>query len=121
MSEKAALFHNSEIAEKIMKMNDPIHMKRAAYSKMIKGYNHDDWLQAAPKVLHKGLTAKFSQNPPLKQYLESTKPHKLGEATDDAFWGIGMKLGHPHVHKFDQWKKNLMGSTLQEVRNELCD
>ena len=57
MSEKGALFHNSEIAEKIMKMNYPIHIKMAAYSKMIKGYTHDDWLQAAPKILHKGLIA----------------------------------------------------------------
>jgi ribA/ribD-fused uncharacterized protein len=119
MSEKAALFHNSEIAEDIMKMSDPVQMKRAAHWKLIKGFNDHTWHNTAPDILKRALHAKFAQNKPLLDFLISTRQATLGEACDDPFWGVGMRLGNPNVCRATLWKNNLMGKTLQTIRTEL--
>jgi ribA/ribD-fused uncharacterized protein len=95
-------------------------MKREAHWKQIKGYNDKTWKQEAPKILHRALYAKFSQNAGLLQFLSSTTPNKLGEATDDPYWGIGSRLGDPKAFQVASWKTNTMGETLEMVRNELC-
>jgi len=118
MSEKVALYQIGELSEKIMKMKNPVDMKRAAHWKNIKNYDDAMWKETAPKILMKGLTAKFLQNPDLLHYLRSTAPCKLGEASEDPFWGIGMRIGNPEAYKVALWKNNVMGQTLGLVRDQ---
>ena len=119
MTQKAALFNAMPIYLNIMTMTDPVDMKRAAHGKNIQGYNQEAWHNAAPNILQKALLAKYTQNVHLHHFLLSTDKYKLGEATDDPFWGIGMRLGNPNVHKTSLWKDNLMGQTSEYVRQHL--
>ena len=119
MVEKATLFKNKELVSKIMKMDNPVEMKRAGYWKNIDGYIHDNWLQSAPGILEKALHAKFTQNDNLLNFLLSTGSDILGEATDNPFWGIGMRVNDPKAHSVALWKNNLMGKTLTQLRDGL--
>ena len=76
-------------------------------------YNDDKWKNAAPALLEQALLAKFSQNRALLQFLLSTGQSTLGEASEGAFWGIGMRIDNPNVFNVATWKDNTMGRMLE--------
>ena len=74
-----------------------------------------DWESVKVDVMHKALTAKFSQHNDLRSLLLGTGESRLVEHTDnDAYWGDGG----------DGKGRNMLGRLLMRVRMELrgaCD
>lgn len=61
------------------------------------------------------------QNEHLADFLITTQPLELGEASKNATWGIGFSLDSPDVYDASKWNPhgNLLGKTLVKVREEL--
>ena len=95
MAEKARVFGDDDIRQKMLASNDP---------KEIKGNLH-----------------KFRQNPELCQFLLDTGEKILVEASPyDTIWGIGMQESEAGVDNPENWKgTNFLGFALMEVRGIL--
>lgn len=67
-----------------------------------------DWKDQREAIMKKAVTAKFDQNPGLKQMLLDTYPRPLiFDDTNDAFWGVGRtRMG-----------QNKLGNILLDYRN----
>ena len=119
MEQKALLFDNIDIAQKIMETDDPSAHK--ALGREITGFIEDKWnLHKYQFVLNANL-AKFSQNQPLKDFILSTGSKILVEASPyDKIWGIGMSASDKNVSNPSFWQgQNLLGIALMEVREIL--
>lgn len=83
--------------------------------------NTDKWEQILDEVVISGLTAKFTQNPELAQFLIDTSPKTLGEASLNKRWGIGLPLNSPDALDTSKWVEggNLLGKKLTQVRDNL--
>lgn len=80
--------------------------------------NTDKWEEILEEVVTDGLTAKFSQNPELAQFLVDTFLKALGEASLNKRWGIGLPLNNPEALDPSKWVEggNLLGRKLTQVR-----
>jgi len=119
MAQKAELFKDNEVLEKILQAKSPAEAKKSG--REVKNYNENLWLAARYDIVKQGNYHKFSQNPELKTFLLSTKDRVLVEASPvDAIWGIGMAGDHKDVLDPEKWQGlNLLGFALMEVRDEL--
>ena len=119
MAQKAELFKDNEVLEKILQAKSPAEAKKLG--REVKNYNENLWLAARYDIVKQGNYHKFSQNPELKTFLLSTKDRVLVEASPvDAIWGIGMAGDHKDVLDPEKWQGlNLLGLALMEVRDEL--
>jgi len=119
MAQKAELFKDNEVLEKILQAKSPAEAKKLG--REVKNYNENLWLAARYDIVKQGNYHKFSQNPELKTFLLSTKDRVLVEASPvDAIWGIGMAGDHKDVLDPEKWQGlNLLGFALMEVRDEL--
>lgn len=108
-----------DLANQAMRSQDPADAKRVM--NILKQSNTEtEWAEQRKDILFSGLMAKFSQNDYLMKYLLESEQRKLGEASTDTTWGIGMSLTHKSVLDPSKWVgKNLLGTTLMEVRQEL--
>ena len=68
MYNKAILFEDAEIAEKIMKNPDPKTCK--ALGRKVKGFDNVLWNSMCMKIVTEGLLQKFEQNPELKEIFQ---------------------------------------------------
>ena len=114
MYKKAKLFKDNTTADKVMQASDPVAQK--GLGRDITGYEDKKWKEDAPKILEEGLEAKFSQDKYCKDFLLNTGDKNIGEASEDKFWGIGLKLRDSHVFDESKWGKNVMGVALKKVR-----
>jgi ribA/ribD-fused uncharacterized protein len=116
---KAMFFKQEDIAKEIMKTEDP--RKQKQLGRKVKPFDQPSWHQAAPDIVVKGLTAKFSQNQDLLQILKDTGKNILVEcAPNDKFFGIGLGLYHRNRTNEDRWQgQNIMGKALMIVRRRL--
>lgn len=119
MAEKARLFKDNEILEKIMKSTHPKQMKD--FGRKVKNFDEDLWCEKRYSIVVKGNYAKFSQNEELKQFLNNTNERVLVEASPyDKIWGIGMSADDHNIENPLMWKgRNLLGFALMEVRDQL--
>ena len=119
MAQKAELFKDNEVLEKILQAKSPAEAKKLG--REVKNYNENLWLAARYDIVKQGNYHKFSQNPELKTFLLNTKDRVLVEASPvDAIWGIGMAGDHKDVLDPEKWQGlNLLGFALMEVRDEL--
>ena len=119
MAQKAELFKDNEVLEKILQAKSPAEAKKLG--REVKNYNENLWLAARYDIVKQGNYHKFSQNPELKTFLLNTKDRVLVEASPvDAIWGIGMAGDHKDVLDPEKWQGlNLLGLALMEVRDEL--
>ena len=119
MSQKALVFGDNEIYEKIMQSADPAVYK--ALGRKIKNFDENIWNTKKTDIVIKGNTAKFSQNQNLKEFLLSTNEKILVEASPyDRIWGIGMSANTENIQNPYIWKgKNLLGFCLMETRDIL--
>lgn len=117
---KAKLFGDDELAEEVLKMDNPGKMK--AKGRAVKGYKADQWKTEQLRIMKQGLTLKFDQNSKLKDMLRETKNKTLVEASQhDRFWGAGLSLFSPKLANPSVWPgKNKLGQLLVQVRLELC-
>lgn len=121
MAEKAKLFGDEEIREKILNSEDPRIIK--AFGRKVSNFNQKIWDENKFKIVVRGNFLKFSQNPSLKSKLLATKGTKMVEASPlDAIWGIGLDVKAALSKDPETWPgQNLLGKALDEVRDHLLD
>lgn len=119
MYKKAVLFHDMEIASKIIQTSDVAEIKRLG--RAVSRYDENYWNGVRQIVVYQGLMAKFSQNEKLKNLLLSTGDSILAEcAVKDRIWGIGVSMKDADRLDKAKWKgQNLLGYALMLVREKL--
>jgi ribA/ribD-fused uncharacterized protein len=119
MYQKAFLFGDSDIAERILETNDVSIIKYLGRS--VKGYNDAVWSGMRQVIVYKGLLEKFRRNGDLKRKLLATGNDILAEcAVKDIIWGIGLSMNDERRFDMNEWRgQNLLGFTLMCVRAEL--
>lgn len=119
MAEKARLFGDEEILERIMNASDPSTQK--SLGRMVKGFDKDVWEANCREIVYRANLAKFTQHEMLKSRLFSTGKTIIVEASKyDTVWGIGMTDSHPDVCDPTKWKgTNWLGEAIMRVRDEV--
>lgn len=116
MAEKARLFKDMEVLEKILHCKTPKEAK--SWGRKVKHFKEDVWVANRMRIVCNGNYLKFSQHEDLRTYLEQTGDRVLVEASPyDTIWGIGMKSDHKNATNPEKWRGlNLLGYALMEVR-----
>jgi ribA/ribD-fused uncharacterized protein len=119
MAEKARLFGDTEICQRILDTDSPRSHK--ALGRTVRGFVEKVWNQNREDIVYRGNIAKFSQNPDMLTQLLSTGDRVLVEASPlDRIWGIGLRGDDPRASDPSQWAGlNLLGEVLMRVRSEL--
>ncbi|PUA29532.1 MAG: hypothetical protein B0W54_02815 [Cellvibrio sp. 79] len=119
MAEKAKLFGDSDIHQKIIEAATPDEAK--SLGRKVKGFVSDIWDEKRFDIVVKGNLAKFSQNEALKNYLLSTGSKILVEASPvDSIWGIGLAEADERAKSPALWQGlNLLGFALMQARDNL--
>lgn len=119
MAEKARLFNDSEMLNKILMASTPNQAK--TLGRRVKSFDAKLWDEHKYEFVKQGNLLKFSQNESLKDFLLSTNDKVLIEASPyDRIWGIGMLESDQRAENPLLWDgENLLGFALMEVRDEL--
>ena len=119
MAEKARLFGNDEVRQRIIAAKHPAEAKRLG--REVVGFDPQVWDAQKYDLVTVGNYQKFSQHPKLKEYLLGTGSRVLVEASPvDAIWGTGLAIDHPDAMQPTKWPgQNLLGFALMEVRDQL--
>lgn len=119
MAQKAKVFHDNEIYEKIMSENSPSKYK--ALGRQVKNFDPATWDEVKYDIVLKGCMAKFEQNSELRDHLLSTGNSVLIEASpSDCIWGVGLAIDDFNVKDPTMWRgTNLLGFALMETRDYL--
>lgn len=91
-----------------------------ALQSKIKGLDLNRFNEKAEAVARQGLYYKFLQNQVLIPMLLKTSPFVLVWASTDPILGIGMTEQQARVTPVNQWGRNLLGTLLMEVRQNLA-
>jgi len=121
MAEKARLFGNDVLRERIIACSSPGEAK--ALGRMVENFDEQTWVMRRQSIVLTGSTQKFTQNPGLGLYLLNTSDRILVEASPvDPVWGIGLAADDPRAHNPAQWEGlNLLGFALMETRDRLAN
>jgi len=119
MHQKALLFHDQEIANKILLETDQLTIKKLG--REVQNYDNEIWVNTRMQIMRRGLRAKFRQNKEIFNILLSTNDTILAEAAPrDTIWGIGLGSSNPKAQQQELWRgKNLLGKVLMQVRADL--
>jgi ribA/ribD-fused uncharacterized protein len=119
MAEKARLFGNDEVRERILAAKHPAEAKKLG--REVTGFDPQVWDEQKYDLVQAGNYQKFSQHWLLKEYLLNTGSRVLVEASPvDAIWGIGLATDHPDAMQPAKWPgQNSLGFALMEVRDQL--
>ncbi|MEZ4961482.1 MAG: NADAR family protein [Saprospiraceae bacterium] len=119
MAEKAKLFGDKAVLEKILNCNSPKEAK--SLGRKVKNFDEKIWTENSERIVINGNYLKFKQNKELWEYLNGTCDKILVEASPyDKIWGVGMKNGDTGIENPGNWKGlNLLGYALMEVRDKL--
>ena len=118
MYHKALLFNDNEIANKILKTNNPKEQKRLG--RLVSGFNEGLWNEKKLNIVISGNLLKFSQNNKLKEELLRTDKVLVEGSPYDKIWGVGLKYSDPKILNEKNWRgENLLGKALMVVRDKL--
>ena len=119
MAGKARLFGDDAALARILAAKHPKQAKDEGRS--VLGFDEATWLRERFALVVAGNEAKFSQHPPLRDFLLRTGDRVLVEASpQDRIWGIGLAQTDERAEKPAQWRGlNLLGFALMEVRARL--
>ena len=119
MAEKARLFNNADIRQRIIAVRHPDEAKRLG--RQVRDFDPQVWDEQKYELVKTGNYQKFSQNLLLKDYLLTTGDRVLVEASPvDTIWGIGLAADHADAQDPARWRgENLLGFALMEVRDQL--
>jgi ribA/ribD-fused uncharacterized protein len=119
MHQKALLFNDTEIAEKIMREWDPREQK--SLGRQVRNFDRVKWDKYCLSFVFNGNLAKFTQNEDLKNELLATGDRILVEASpEDFIWGIGMDEFQESIDNPLSWRgMNLLGQAITLVRHEI--
>ena len=120
MAEKARLFGDAAVAEKILQNPEPGAAK--ALGRQIANFDEERWVAAREAIVLAGSRAKFAAHPPLRDFLLATGTKILVEASPlDCIWGAGLAHNDPRLNQPEQWPGlNLLGFVLMRLRAELA-
>lgn len=115
---RAELSGREDMIKKAKEVQDPVQAKHILTT--LHGDHQQEWDERVADVALEGLRAKFSQNPPLQEYLCSTGKLILGEASTNPRWGIGLDFNNAEVLDHSKWLEdgNLLGRSLMKLRAE---
>lgn len=118
MHQKALLMKDFESADNMLRTSSPRLVK--SMGRQVKNFDSVLWDQKKYEIVKKGISAKFKQNPHLKNLLLAIKCEEFVEASPfDPIWGIGFTAEDALKVSEDSWGENLLGKIITEVRNEL--
>ncbi|RJX32084.1 MAG: NADAR family protein [Oxalobacter sp.] len=120
MAEKAALFGDEEMRQKILNAQTPAGAK--ALGRRVRGFDEVVWCQNRFSIVMRANKAKFSQNEALRHFLIGTGSRVLVEASPaDPVWGIGLGQEDARVNNPNEWRGlNLLGFALMQVRKKIA-
>lgn len=121
MAEKAKLFNDIEVRERIITTSNPGSAK--ALGREVKGFDQSIWEQHRMDIVIRANIAKFSQNEELGKFLISTGNRVLVEASPvDKIWGVGLSEQDNEINNPLLWNGlNLLGFALMKVRSVLIE
>ncbi|MFR3529720.1 MAG: NADAR family protein [Lachnospiraceae bacterium] len=119
MYEKAVLFKDQTIAEKILQTDDVAKIK--ALGRTVHNFDDNVWAKEREGIVYNGVLEKFRQNPELAEKLERTDEEIIAEcAVKDRIWGIGLSMEDENRRCIDKWRgQNLLGKILMQVREDI--
>lgn len=119
-AEKARLFGDIAMAERILKSESPHEHK--LMGGQVSGFEQESWDAHKVAIVTDGNRAKFGQNAGLRRRLLDTGDAILAEANPkDFIWGIGLAETDPAALDPANWRgENLLGEILMTVRDELA-
>lgn len=119
MAQKAKLFRDEDIFQKIMSASDPKEYKRLG--RCVRDYDDSVWAANRVAIVTMGNIHKFRQNEQLARFLRQTGNKILVEASPyDCVWGIGLSADTPSIYDPTTWRgTNLLGFSLMAVRDEI--
>lgn len=121
MHQKALLFKDTDIAEKVLKASHP--RKAKALGRQVSNFSHEVWDANRDQIVYKGNLLKFTKpvegGTDLLVKLLDTGDRELVEASpEDRIWGVGFAAADADANR-DSWGLNLLGEALTRVREEL--
>lgn len=121
MAEKARLFNDIEVRERIITTSNPGSAK--ALGREVKGFDQNIWEQHRMDIVIRANVAKFFQNEELGKFLISTGNRVLVEASPvDKIWGVGLSEQDNEINNPLLWNGlNLLGFALMKVRSVLIE
>lgn len=119
MAEKAKLFGDNDMFEKILAAKSPADAK--LLGRKVKGFKASIWDEHKVAIVLAGNIAKVNQNIGIKECLLSTYDRILVEASPyDSVWGIGLACNHPDAENPVKWRgQNLLGFILTAIKTGL--
>ncbi|MFC1416417.1 NADAR family protein [Streptacidiphilus cavernicola] len=119
MAGKARLFGDDAAIPAILAARTPAEAKNLG--RLVRGFDEARWVAARFELVVAGNTAKFGQDPALRDYLLGTANRVLVEASPrDRIWGIGMGAANEAATDPSRWRgANLLGFSLMEARARL--
>jgi len=119
MASKARLFGDDAALKRVLNADTPKQAKEIG--RQVQGFDEAMWKQACFPLVVAGNLAKFSQHPPLRDFLLGTGDNVLVEASPyDRIWGIGLAASDELAGQPAKWRGlNLLGFALMEVRERL--
>lgn len=119
MAEKARLFKDSEMLQRILQCKTPKEAK--AFGRKVQNFDGQIWQKHCSEIVVKANVAKFLNNQAMSDWLLLTAPKVLVEASMwDKIWGIGMTASATGARDPKLWKGlNLLGFALMETRDRL--
>ncbi len=119
--QKSMLFRDQLTAARIMEESNPFEVKKLGYK--VQGFKRDVWERNLDKVAYECNKVKFDVHFDMANYLLSTYPKELAEASEEEPWGCGVALKNDDILNRDKWlrKNGVMGDTLMIIRQELYE
>lgn len=118
MFSKARMFQDFEIADQIMKTNNPSRQKRLG--RKVKNFDDENWKRVARRIVYVINMAKFTQNPACLDVILQTQGTLVEASPYDKLWGIGLSANEPRALDRNKWLGfNWLGEVLTEVRNNI--
>ena len=122
MRQKALLFDDMEIAERIMKAAKP--KEHQDLGKLVKGFDREVWDANKYNIVANGNWLKFTQNTYLLKELLDLPHNKIFvEASPiDLVWGVGLDENNPKIDDERNWRgQNLLGKVITETRDRILE
>ena len=119
MAQKALLMGDLSTRAKILAADNPKDYK--ALGREVQHFDTALWDRNKYSVVLNGNLAKFSQNPELFEFLDSTGDSVLVEGSPyDGVWGVKLGIDDPRINDPNEWQgENLLGLALMETRDIL--
>jgi ribA/ribD-fused uncharacterized protein len=119
MYSKAILFGDQEVALKILRARLPYQARE--WGRRVRGFSEATWAEHRERIIFETNQAKFVGLPALGDYLVSTWPQVLVQASAlDAVWSSGLDLEDRSLPHPAHWPGlNLVGFSLMRVRENL--